>query len=688
MRLFKKIMILMMLSIVLGMTALSISPSLNASSSTTYTYALNDDYKYVRTQDAYLPGQTITFLGLNKPTDIAINTNNHLIIADSGNARVVVYNPTTKTIVREIKHAQMLNPIGVFTVMETSTYVNEGDIYVADPTSGFVFRFDQMGVLLEQFGKPDSIMYEVLAFQPEKIAVDKAGIMYIVSKGSSDGIVQLSNTGAFLGFFSSNKVTLNWRQQFQQFIYSDEQLSNLGMNFTPPVFTSVFIDRVGIVYSTSSSQRVNANMKKHNTQGNNMLSDIFLSSSKLGDVFVDQGGIIYTSDQTGWIDVYTNDGEFIYTFGGSYDFGIAGIFKALSAIAVDNNGHIWTADSGNSYLQSFVPTDYANMIYQAIDDYNETRYLSSIEIWSEVLKLNQLSILAHNGIGKNYLQTEQYDLAAYHFKIAGNRELYSEAFWELRNIWLQQNLLPMIGLAVFALIATVVIKATDRKYRYLTGARNVVSKIRNTRIIDDILFMKKVSSKPGDSFYYLRKNSKGSYLGAILILVITFLSYLLFVAGKGFIFQFVDLKDLDLGSIILGFIAIIGLFIICSYLVTSIQDGEGTLGQIFKGVAYSFYPFIIASISSTLISYVATSNELFLLNTIMVVGAAWTLLLIFISVAEIQNYTFGETIKSILLTFMFVIVILLVFSFVQMTIRQVFVFFEEIIKEVWRNVIG
>jgi hypothetical protein len=160
------------------------------------------------------------------------------------------------------------------------------------------------------------------------------------------------------------------------------------------------------------------------------------------------------------------------------------------------------------------------------------------------------------------------------------------------------------------------------------------------------------------------------------------------VAGKGFIFQFVDLKDLDLGSIILGLITIIGLFIICSYLVTSIQDGEGTLGQIFKGVAYSFYPFIIASISSTLISYVATTNELFLLNTIMVVGAAWTLLLIFISVAEIQNYTFGETIKSILLTFMFVIVILLVFSFVQMTIRQVFVFFEEIIKEVWRNVIG
>jgi len=143
-----------------------------------------------------------------------------------------------------------------------------------------------------------------------------------------------------------------------------------------------------------------------------MLADIFLSSSKLGDVYVDDDGIIYTADQSGSIDIYTNDGEFIYTFGGSYDFGIAGIFKALSAIAVDGDGNIWTADSGNSYLQSFTPTDYALMIYEAIGDYNETRYDESIAIWKEVLNLNQLSILAHNGVGKNYLQTEEYALAA------------------------------------------------------------------------------------------------------------------------------------------------------------------------------------------------------------------------------------------------------------------------------------
>lgn len=687
MKIIKKLTLLVLISIIFSLSVVTVIPKIKASSSTTYTFALDDDYEYVRTQDAYLPGQTITFLGLNAPKDLVFNSDGKLLIADSGNKRIVVYDTETKTS-WSITHANMMNPTGIFTVKNTSAYVNEGDIYVADPTAGLVLRFDKLGNLVQSFGKPDSIMYEQLLFQPEKIAVDKAGIMYIVSKGSSDGIVQLSNTGDFLGFFSANKVQLSLKEKFQQFIYSDEQLADLGLNFTPPVFTSVYIDDAGIVYSSSSSTIINENLKKHNTQGTNMLADVFLSNTKLIDIFTDASGIIYTADQGGWIDVYTNDGEFIYTFGGSYDFSVAGIFKTLSSITVDEKGHIWTSDSGNSYLQSFVPTDYASMIYQAITNYNETKYDESIAIWTEVLNLNQLSILAHNGIAKNYLQTEEYELAAYHFKIAGNRGLYSEAFWELRNIWLQEYLLWMMGAAFLLAVGIIAIKVTDKKYHYLTNVRNTVQSIKNIKIINDVSYMKTVATKPNDSFYYLRKKSKGSYLGAVLILLIAFLSYLLFIAGKGFIFQFVELKDLDLSSIILGFVVVIGLFILCSYLVTSIQDGEGTIGQIFKGVAYSFYPFILASIISTLFSYVATTNEVFLLSTIMVIGVGWTFILIFISVSEIQNYSFGETIKSLLLTIVFILVILLVFSFVQMTIRQVFVFFEELIKEGWRNVIG
>ncbi len=657
----------------------------NASSSTTYTYALDDNGHFVQTQDAYLPGQTITSLGLNGPTDIAIDQFDNLVIVDSGNARVLIYNPVSKTIELEITYSEFLQPTGVFVVKEDSTYVGLGDIYVADPIAQKVFHFDYEGNLLESFGKPDSVMYETSEFQPEKVAVDKAGIMYIISKGSSDGIIQLSNTGDFLGFFSSNEVTLSLTQQFQQLIYTDEQLENLGFNLIPPVFTSVYIDTAGFVYSSSSGSNVD-NIKKHNTQGTNMFSDIFIATTLLSDIYVDDGGIIFTADQSGYIAVYTNDGEFIYAFGTINDVSIAGFFKSLSGIAVDNVGQIWTVDSGNSYLQSFNPTEYATTIYSAIDNYNNTHYELAIEEWNQVLSLNQLSILAHNGIAKNYLLISEYELAAEHFKIAGNRTLYSEAYWEIRNIWLQENLLTVILLSAIFAVGYLVLKAVDKKYKIFNPIRNTLHQVGDVKVINDVFYMKTVSKKFGDSFYYLKSKRKGSYLGAIIIFAITFLSYLLFVSGKGFIFQYTDINDLDLNSIILGFVVLIGLFILCSYLVTSIQDGEGTLGDIFKGFAYSMYPFILGCLFSTLFSYVATNNELFILNLIFYIGLAWSFVLVFVSISEIQNYTFWQTIKSILLTILFVIVILLVISFIQMTIKQVFSFFEEIIKEAIRNV--
>ncbi|MDD3123606.1 MAG: YIP1 family protein [Candidatus Izemoplasmatales bacterium] len=688
------------LLVVLFAFSLSFAPVLvnvTASSSTTYTYALDDNKHFVQTQDAYLPGQTITSLGLNVPSDIAIDEDNNLVIADSGNKRVIVYNPISKSIVLTIDNPLLQYPTGVYVVLEASTYVSLGDIYIADAIAGKVFHFDNQGNLLEQFGKPNSIMYESLEFQPERIAVDKAGIMYIISKGTSDGIIQLSNTGDFLGFFSSNKVSLSLREQIQQIVYTDEQLENLGINLTPPVFTSVFIDKNGGVYSSSSGKKVE-NIKKHNTQGTNMISDMFVASSLLSDIFVDDLGIIYASSQVGYIDIYSNDGEFIYTFGTINDISVAGFFKTLSGIAVDHNGQIWTVDSGNSYLQSFIPTDYANTIYEAITSYNNTDYENAINLWNEVLSLNQLSILAHNGIAKNYLRValsndetvdkDMLQLALEHFKIAGNRELYSTTFWEIRNMWLQENLLYIVVLAIVFGITYITLKLVNKKSHFLAPVSATIHKIGNVKLLSDVMYMKNISAKPSDSFYYLRRGRHGSYLGAGLIMVITFFSYLLYVAGKGFIFQTVSLKDLDLSSIILGFIVLIGLFIICSYLVTSIQDGEGTFGEIFLGFAYSMYPFILACIGTTLFSYVATTNEVFLINTIFVIGTSYTVVLVFLSISEIQNYTFGQTIKSILLTLLFVIIILLVLSFIQMTIKQVFSFGIEFIKEAIRNVIG
>ena len=58
-----------------------------------------------------------------------------------------------------------------------------------------------------------------------------------------------------------------------------------------------------------------------------------------------------------------------------------------------------------AFLQSYEPTDYIRNIYSALDLFEAGDYQASIEIWKEVLKVNQISRIAHLSIGKNYLFT-------------------------------------------------------------------------------------------------------------------------------------------------------------------------------------------------------------------------------------------------------------------------------------------
>jgi cytochrome c-type biogenesis protein CcmH/NrfG len=54
---------------------------------------------------------------------------------------------------------------------------------------------------------------------------------------------------------------------------------------------------------------------------------------------------------------------------------------------------LWVIDSDKSFVQSFEPTEYASQIYSAIDLFNQGEYEKATELWQEVLRLNQMSVL-------------------------------------------------------------------------------------------------------------------------------------------------------------------------------------------------------------------------------------------------------------------------------------------------------
>lgn len=107
---------------------------------------------------------------------------------------------------------------------------------------------------------------------------------------------------------------------------------------------------------------------------------------------------------------------------------MSGLFSSLTTIAVDNNGNIWTADGKKGFIQSFTPTEYATTIYKALQEYENGDYTDALKDWNYVLRLNQMSVLAHNGVAKAYYNDEEYDKAMEHFEIAGKQKWLFRCF--------------------------------------------------------------------------------------------------------------------------------------------------------------------------------------------------------------------------------------------------------------------
>ena len=663
--------------ILFALVAVGVTP-VDATSATTYTTTFNRKREFVITQDAYLPDQTILNLGLDGPSDLHIDKDDLVYISDTGNQRIAIYDPGQGVIVDEITYPEFQSPRGIF-------ITEDDELYVADPSAEAVFRFNIDGTFIQKYTKPDSVSLQATKFEPKKVAVDNQDNMYIVAEGVFDGLIQMSSSGEFLGYFATNEVVLTPTQQFQKLIFTDEQLDQIS-NFNPPSFSNVYVDPNGIKYTTSIGDDVDS-VKKHNTNGSSSIDTNCGVDLGLIDVYTDNYGTIYTAGEDGYIYIFTSDGQFIFAFGTDVSGeDVAGLYSELNSIAVDSKGTIWTLDGDKAFIQSYTPTDYSVQIYEALNFYKSGKYTEAVNAWEEVLKLNQLSVLAHNEIGRNLFSQGEFELALEHFELAGNRFYYSESYWEVRNVDIQQTLpIVLLGMLVL-LVVWITVKVTNKKYEYLAAPQALLKRVTSKKLIDDFLFQFTFYKHPLDSFFYLNRKQRGSYFIATFISILFCFIYVAYTLYKGFIFQFVEAADMDLGAIVLGFFSIIILFIFCNYLVTSINDGEGSLGEIYKGVMYSLSPLAIAYIVITYLSYYVTFNEVILLQLVGYSGMIGTGILIFLTVQELHNYTIRETIKSFLLTLLFMVIAGILFAFIQIMGDQLIQFLIGIFKEAFRNV--
>ena len=187
---------------------------------------------------------------------------------------------------------------------------------------------------------------------------------------------------------------------------------------------------------------------------------------------------------------------------------------------------------------------------------------------------------------------------------------------------------------------------------------------------------------PIDTLDYIKRNyKKMSILPVIVILFLIIAVRYFYILCVHIPLADIKIQQtnfiLELARILIPLIT----WVISIYGITSVMYGETKLKTIFISSAYSFVPYIILIPLFTALSRILSLQEASLYNFLQTAMWIWILILLFVSVMEMNNYTFGKTILVCILS---LIGVLFIWGVVLMIIAltfQIIGFVNELVKE-------
>jgi len=428
--------------------------------------------------DTSFSGQSLGIGAFSSPSDLFVTQDGLLYIADTGNHRIVVVDisqvvyEVTKVIY--VFHNPYTGEYEPFNRPQGVFVTPEGYLYIADTNNGRVVALDPAGNTVRIIGEPVSeLITEHFIYRPRKLAVDRGGRVFVVAEATTEGLIQFSSQGEFIGFFGGNRVSPNFAEIFLRIFLSAEQRARRSI-LVPIEYSNVHIDANNFIYTTTVRQTENQ-VKRLNFMGMNILRHDGATGVNFGDlvgwtgdghsivdVTVDEFDNFTILDSSrGRLYQYNQLGELMFVMGGIGDS--LGLFRNPVALG-QFEGRLFVLDSTTNDVTTFVKNEFGALVHRANNAFFAGDYETAAEGWHEVLRLNVNFGLAYVGLGHEAMRQRDYHAARYYFRQANHRTGYSRAFREVRNDWLRRNF-TLYSTAI--IIFTIVFMATAQKRKNL-----------------------------------------------------------------------------------------------------------------------------------------------------------------------------------------------------------------------------
>lgn len=724
MKFFKRVAALTLI-LILGVACFAI-PANAEVAYPTYTY---DTYSTpMVSPDGYAVASVVSGVDLgigklNNPKDIFVR-GDKLFILDSGNGRIVITDTKLSTEnVQVIDHFSnpdgtpyvLHDPNGFFidedgqriyiadTNSETTNVLDEAGNPVMDANGDFVsvtegnkvLCVDYSGNILQEFIKPDSDVFRAdIKMKPLSVVKDKLGQIYVLSEGFYYGAIVYREDGTFVGFYGANKVEVTasllveraWRK------IMTKKAESYTANYVPTSYNNFDVDDENFIYTCSDSGA--GAIKRLNAVGDNVLmteqvrvgrdKSIFgdleqswdlgvAKTTRFKDLDISPSGLINAIDYTrGRIFQYDQDGELLFIFSGLGDQ--SGTGNQPFAIESLEDESILILDMNKGYVTRWATTEYGDLIHKATALFNEGKYSESKQYWEEVLLRNSNLELAYTGIGKAYYEEENYGLALDYLKKGYDRETYSQAYKYYRSNIIKDNFVWVVVIIIVLIIA---LSQVGRLKKWINRKRG---KPENYKDIFSPFYIAKHPIEGFEDLRFLWHNKL--YYYSIGILVLFFIAKIIERQTTGFILNTNKPEELDIGMIFLQTIFLVLLFVISNWAVTTFTNGEGSLRKIFYGTCYSIMPYAIAIIITAIVSNFITYDEEALLNIVSYIGILWTAWLLLNMVKGVHQFKMSGSVISIVCTFAFMVVVLVLAVLAINLIQQFYVFLLSIYNEI------
>ena len=186
---------------------------------------------------------------------------------------------------------------------------------------------------------------------------------------------------------------------------------------------------------------------------------------------------------------------------------------------------------------------------------------------------------------------------------------------------------------------------------------------------------------PSDGFEDMKQKEGGSVKLSTASLLLFFVASVLARQYTAPRFNFYEAASANIFYIFISSALLIMFFVIANWSVTTLFDGTGTFKQIYIVVSYSVTVYSVALLSKVALSYVLTIEEMFWLNAVIFIGFLYTVVLIFMGLMTIHQFTGSKNTVSILISLAGVAILLFLGFLLISLFGQLFEFIRSLADE-------